>query len=119
MHPEPEVTVRRISRLGLPGPELLLADCMEERARALGVTGEIHSTPDYSLTRRWAAALAEAGFGGIHYLLRHDPAQRLVGVALFGPAGEASWTAPSAEPLGPGILREVEARFGLRILPVP
>ena len=111
--------MRRISRLGPPGGEVLLADCTEERARALGVTGEIHSTADYAQTCRWAAALAAAGFGGIRYLLRHDPAQPLAGVALFGPAGEAPWPAPPGEPIGLDLQREVEARFGVRILPVP
>lgn len=117
--PEPEVAARRISRPVPSGGELLLADCTEEGARAFGVTGEIHSTSDYALTRRWAAAFADAGFDGIRYLLRHDPAQRLAGIALFGPAGAPPWPTPVAEPLGPDLLREIETRFGLRVLPVP
>ena len=110
--------MRRISRLVPPGGEVLLADGTEERARALGVTGEIHSTPDYAQTCRWAAALAAAGFGGIRYLLRHDPAQRLAGVAS-APRGRSPGLHRLGEPIGLDLQREVEARFGVRILPVP
>ncbi len=115
--PEAEVAVRRISRL--PVAEALLADCTAPGSRAYGLTAEIHSTPDYAATRRWATAFAAAGFDGVRYFLRHDPAQRLAGLALFGPAGAPSWTAVPPEPIGSALLAEVEHRFGVRVLPTP
>jgi hypothetical protein len=34
--------------------------------------------------------MAAAGYPGVRYLLRHDPKQDLVGIAVFGPAGAPS-----------------------------
>jgi hypothetical protein len=113
--PEAEVQTRRISRLELP--EILLADCTSSRSRGFGVTAEIHSMVDYAIPQRWAAALAEAGFDGIYYLLRHDPGQLFAGIALFGPAGAPSWETPPEEPIGLPVLEAVEHRFGIRVLP--
>jgi len=115
--PEEEVQRRRLARLELP--EVLLADCTASRSRRFGITAEIHSTTDYGLTQRWAAAFAAAGFDGVRYLLRHDPGQMLSGVALFGPAGAPDWEVPPGEPLGSDLLLEAERRFGIRVLPTP
>jgi RES domain-containing protein len=115
--PEAEVEARRISRLAPPVVDL--ADCTDGLCRHFGVTAEIHSTPDYAATQRWAAAFAAAGFGGVRYLLRHDPGQRHTGVALFGPAGAPAWPAAPGERIGLPVLQEVERRFGLRVLPIP
>lgn len=116
--PAAEVEARRISRLALAG--LKLADCTSPRCREFGLTAELHSTIDYTVTQRWAEALASAGFSGIRYLLRHDPSADSVGVALFGPAGVSSSLAPSnTESIGQGLLDEVESRFGIRVRPTP
>ncbi len=99
-----------------------LADCASSRARAYGLTAEIHSTPDYTVTQAWAARLSEAGFGGMRYFLRHDPGQHLVGIALFGPAGVPHWAAAGGETgevIAPSTLAEVEHRFGIRVVPTP
>lgn len=113
--PETEVEFRRISQIEMS--EIHLADCTSGLSRMFGITGEIHSTSDYSVTQRWAAGFAQAGFDGIYYLLRHDPGQRLAGVALFGPAGLAPWPATPGKPIGPEILTEAEHRFGIRVRP--
>lgn len=115
--PEAELAARRLVLLDLP--PVLLADCTSSRCRGFGLTGEIHSTPDYPLTQTWAAALAAAGFDGIRYLLRHDPGQRLTGTALFGSAGMADWPIHPSEPIGPGVIEEAERRFGIRVMPTP
>jgi hypothetical protein len=115
--PEQEIEARRLSRLIVD--EAILADCASGRSREFGLTAEIHSTPDYKITQRWAAAFAAAGFDGVRYLLRHDPSQHLAGIALFGPAGSPAWPAPPAEDIGLDLLIEVERRFGLRVLPTP
>lgn len=117
--PAEEVSLRRMARIEVPR-ELRLADCTMERARSWGLTAEIHSTPDYRSTQVWADAFARYGFDGIRYLLRHDPSQRLKGVALFGPAGTPpGYPTGVSEPIGPAMLEEVERRFGIRVLDIP
>lgn len=119
--PEKEVDARRISAIALPAGTRL-ADCTDAGARAFGVTAEIHSTPDYEATRRWAGAFFETGFAGIRYFLRHDPGQTLAGVALFGPAGEPARPPGDAEParnIGRQVIEDVGRRFGTRVLPTP
>ncbi len=96
-----------------------LADCTSARCRKLGLTGEVHSTPDYARTQAWAAAFAAAGFDGVRYLLRHDPSQRLRGIALFGPAGAPPWPFAPGDPIGLALVAEAARRFGLRVLPTP
>jgi hypothetical protein len=85
------------------------------------VNGEIHTTPDYSITQAWASALAAAGFEGVRYLCRSDPGMRLVGFALFDRAGQAPdgrWPQGRDEPVGEAIVREAEA-YGLIVRPAP
>lgn len=97
--------------------EVKLADCTAERARSWGVTAEIHSTPEYRSTQVWADAFARSGFDGVRYLLRHDPSQGLRGVALFGPASTPSGYPPGvSEPIGSDVLRDIERRFGIKVL---
>jgi hypothetical protein len=115
--PEPELAARRIARLDLP--PVLLADCSSGLCREFGLTGELHSTLDYPLTQAWAAAFAGADFDGILYLLRHDPGQRLVGVALFGPAGASGQPFTPGDPIGRDVIEEAERRFGVRVMPAP
>lgn len=110
--PRHELETRRICRIELPRA-VRLADCTSESARSWGITAEIHSTPSYEATQRWAHALAQAGFDGIRYLLRHDPAQRLAGVVLFGPYLPGKPSQPISEPL----IQEVRRRFGVQIVP--
>lgn len=115
-----DVERRRIARISLPRAPRL-ADCAASRSRAFGVTGAIHSTPDYRLTQSWAAAFARVGFDGVRYLVSHDPAQRLAGYALFGSAGEPAdrdlWPAGESEPIPGSVLRQAKDRFGILVLP--
>lgn len=119
--PREEIDARRLSTLA-PHRALRLADCTSRRTRAFGLTGALHTTPAYGETQVWAAAFAVAGLDGIRYLVRHDPAQRLVGYALFGAAGDApaaggDWEVASTTAIPGSLLREVEDRFGLSALP--
>lgn len=101
--------------------DVRLADCCVPAAGEFGVNGEIHTTTDYGLTQAWAAALARAGFAGLRYFCRSDPAMSLVGYAFFDAAGEASpgrWPAGRDTPIGDDILREAED-YGLRVRPTP
>lgn len=63
------------------------ADTTARSARSHGVTAEVATVTPYDRPRRWAAAFAQAGFGGVRYRARHDPAGGRV-LALFGAAGE-------------------------------
>lgn len=112
-----DVDARRLSRLSVP-TSAVVADCATPRARSFGVTAAIHSTEDYTKTQQWASAFAAAGFAGIRYLVSHDPSQRLVGVALFGNAGERGW--PYREELiPPELILAARMRFGIVVLPAP
>jgi hypothetical protein len=103
---------RRLSVLQAP-TETILADCTSSRAAGFGVTGAIHSTEDYDLTRQWAEAFARTGFGGIRYLVSHDPRQRLIGTAIFGKAGNADWPVEATTEIPLDLLDELERRFGI------
>ena len=89
---EPEVAARRLSRLNTPSPLLgaPLADCTSGLARAWRHRGDPLDAGIHHRTRRWAAALAEAGFAGIRYpaAARPRPASRR-DRHLVGPAGRA------------------------------
>jgi len=113
-----DVAERALSRLHVP-QDVVLADCTSPRARRFGVTGEIHSSADYIATQVWAEALRGAGFAGVRYFCGQDPAQREVGVALFGAAGEAEWPIAETTPIAEEVLRAVERCFGIHILPTP
>lgn len=116
---EADVDERKLAALHAPR-SFKLADCTDERSRGFGCTGEIHTTVDYELTQEWARAFIDAGFEGVRYLVRHDPAQRRVGIALFGSAGEAEdWPKPRTEEINQGLLRDVARRFGIHVLPRP
>jgi len=101
--------------------DIRLADCCARAAGEHGVNGEIHTTTDYDLTQSWAAALAQAGFMGIRYFCRSDPAMSLIASAFFGAAGEAragDWPLGHGRPISEGVLREAED-YGLRVRPTP
>jgi hypothetical protein len=116
---EEDIERRRLSALHVPGT-LRLADCTDEASRGFGCTGEIHTTIDYDLTQRWAQALAASGFDGIRYYVRHDPAQRRVGLALFGDAGEVRhWPDPTTDNIGEDLQLDAARRFGIHVLPRP
>ena len=116
--PELEVEARVLSSLA-PPKRSRLADCTVSPARRYGITGAIHTQPDYELPRVWAEALVAAGFDGIRYRLSHDPAQRELGVALFGPAGEAKFPIRKTEPVPASLIDQARQRFGLVVAPTP
>jgi RES domain len=96
--------------------DLLLADCTSRTSRAFGITAELHSGRGYSRSQAWAVALALAGFDGMRYFVSHDPAQDLIGAALFGAVGHVPGTA-RMRGIGPGVLEVARRQFGVRVLP--
>jgi hypothetical protein len=113
--PRAEVDFRRMSRLRLP-QAATLADCTQRSARRFGITGEIHASVDRATTQAWAMTFRLNGFDGIRYLVRHDPSQSLVGIALFGNAGEAPWPIPTPQPIDADLIARVEQAFGIRVV---
>ena len=113
--PTDHVLTRRLSRLRVPHP-IRLADATGSRARGFGLTGDIHSSTDRAWTQTWAMAFAAAGFQGIRYLVRHDPAQRQVGYALFGTSGAVDWPIESTNIIDEDLIRDVQERFGIVVL---
>lgn len=113
-----DVDRRRLSVLRLPRLARL-ADCTGRSARGFGITAAIHAGERYDLTPSWAEALADAGFDGVRYRVSHDPAQRAIGIALFGPAGQADYPTMATLPIGPALLDDVWRQFRIRVLPSP
>jgi hypothetical protein len=77
---------RQLTELDLSG--IQLADLGAPEARRFGMAIEVITSPDYSVSQRWASALATAGFDGLVY-----PSQNVNGsglVAVFGQEGERS-----------------------------
>ena len=124
--PRTAVDARRISQLTVVAP-MRLADCTSERAAAFGITAEVHASrrSDHGRTRSWAMAFARAGFAGLRYFARHNPAQTSVAVAVFGRAGAGTPGAMTnldvhvTEEIGDDLLRELERRFGIRVFSHP
>lgn len=115
---ERDVEARVLSSVPLRA-QAVIADCCSQRARAFGVTAAIHSSEDYDRTQLWANAFARAGFDGVRYLVSHDPGQRLVGVALFGPAGAPAWPPGRAKPIPDDVIEQAGRIFGIRVVPRP
>jgi hypothetical protein len=104
------------------GTDLRLADLTSRRALQFGVTASVGADEDYTGSQEFAARAVEAGFAGVRYFVRHDPAQKLYGIALFGePAdsgGPADATGADA-PIPQALVEEARARFGYRVVPTP
>jgi len=117
-----DVATRRLARIEFDR-DLRLADVCSRRALRFGITAEIGAGGEYDTSQAFACDAARAGFDGIRWWLRHDPRQRLVGIALFGPAGAppeyAALPRPSPRELDEQLLDEAGRKFGYRALPRP
>lgn len=113
-----DIDARRLATLKLPG-EMRLADCTSARAAGFGATAAIHRSDDYNLTHRWAGSWHNAGFDGVKYFCGYDPSQHETAVAIFGDAGLAAWPADPSAVIPESLLDEVEATYGIKVLPTP
>jgi RES domain len=104
--------------------DLRLADLASRRTLNFGVTASLGANQEYGDSQSFAERALTAGFDGIRYLVRHDPAQRLYGLALFGDPG----TPDPTDPRWPGghdielpdqLITEARSAFGYRVLPTP
>ncbi len=118
-----DIRARHLQMVAL-GRDLRLANLISRRALRFGVTATIGADEEYDESQDFARKALREGFDGLRYLVRHDPSQRLVGIALFGPEGEAGHGDPDW-PLGvdgaipPDILAEAQRAFGYEIVPTP
>lgn len=102
------------------GRDLTLADLTSRRALQFGVTASVGADRDYSESQAFAARAVESGFDGLRYLVRHDPAQRLYGLALFGKAGritdDPAWPAGHDRLLPPQLAADAVRAFRYRLV---
>jgi hypothetical protein len=106
------------------GRDLRLADLTSRRALQFGVTASLGANEHYDASQAFAADAVGAGFAGIRYLVRHDPAQKLYGIALFGEAGEQPVNDRAEasildHPIPDELIAEALRRFGHRVVPRP
>ena len=72
----------------------------------------------YERCQLWAAALFDAGFGGVRYRARHDPSLQSTSVRLFGPPGADTKTLVVVGELALAQLSDqIAEHFGIRIVP--
>lgn len=116
---EPEIQARRVSTLSV-SRDLILVDLTSRGAALRGPdTSALASTWDYALPQAFASAAAAAGYDGVRYFARHDPAKELVCQAVFGHGDDPTFTHGPSRPLPKRLLQQARAEFGYRIVPVP
>ncbi len=120
---EEEVAERALFSIAL-GRDLRLADLTSRRALGFGVTASLGANEDYDDSQAFAVEAARAGFHGIRYLVRHDPAQKLFGIALLASAGapdppDPDWPLDGDGSIPDELVAEASERFGFRVLPPP
>lgn len=87
--PEAHLTGRLVSTVRLP--PTTVADLTHPDGARIGVTAELASGNDYTVTTQWAKAFDASEFAGARYAPRFTPAGGPEhSVALFGPAGAAT-----------------------------
>lgn len=117
---EADVLSRSITTVRLDTPYQCV-DLTQRRALSAGVTGAMTSGAEYGPSHALADDL-QGKFDGVLWRVRHDLAQRLIGVAFFGPEGEQDpkrWPPAETSPIDNDLIREAEDEFGYRVMPVP
>lgn len=98
------------------GTDLRLADLTSRRALQFGVTASLGANEDYSGSQEFAARAVAAGFAGVRYFVRHDPAQKLYGIAVFGDPADSAGPAKSTgadAPIPQALVDEARGRRGI------
>ncbi len=99
-----------------------LADLLNDRCDALGLTNEVFTTRRYELCQAWASCFVQAGWDGLRVRLRHLLSQGRWGIAMFGPEGpqpdDARYTAEKL-PIGDDEIALFKEETGIRVEPVP
>ena len=105
-----ELTVRRVVEIADLTDRTVLG--------AFGITAAHSVGTDYEPAQELASRLFGAGFEGIVYRVRHDPAMELEAVALFGEPGETPdrFNPPKSSPI-PQELIAAGQQFQIEVLP--
>ena len=117
--PRSLVDSHRLAGLGLPSP-VRVADASDRAVVGRwGLSAELWAGDDYPGSQRWAERLHQAGFAGIWYPARHDPAGQLHSVALFGKPGNqpAAFIPYGDEVVSADLCDDAFTRFGILVLP--
>ena len=79
--------------------------------------GSLHTGMDRTATQQFAAERHEEGFDGILYKIRHDPALRLAGIALFGEPGtqRQMFTAAKTRMIDSEALTAMQDEFSIEV----
>jgi RES domain len=119
---EAEVLQRALFSVTL-GRDLKLADLTSRRSLQFGVTASLGADEEYAASQAFAAEAAHAGFDGLRYLVRHDPAQQLYGIALFSKQTTAidnpAWPDEHDAAIPDELIAEASRLFGYQVLPTP
>jgi len=120
--PEPEIAHRSLLAVALRR-DLCLADITSRRALSFEITASLGTNEQYADSQAFAAQALQAGFDGVRYLVRHDPDQRLYGLALFSQAGAPDPADPNwpddSDTIPDALVKDAERLFGYRVLPTP
>jgi len=103
--------------------DLRLADVTSRRALIYDITSSIGAGEDFTRSQAFAAEASASGYDGVRYLVRHDPAQKLYGLALFGPAGTPDPADPrwpqDSQAIPDSLIEDAERLFRYRVLFTP
>jgi hypothetical protein len=116
--PTAELDRRRLSELTVRHV-VELADLTNRAVLgAFEITAAYSTGTDYGPAQDLASRLFEAGFDGVVYRVRHDPAMELEAVALFGEPGEAPdrFNPPKSRPIARELIAAGE-QFRIEVLP--
>lgn len=99
------------------------ADLTAPAATRFGFNAEVHATLDYTVPRRWAAALRRRGWRALRHRLRGDVSQAMAGRALFGRAGlrtrSPAGMRTRVAPLDIAAAEQALAVLGMTVRPIP
>lgn len=109
------VAEREISAVQVPETAAPIADMLDDEAtNRFGVTGELFTNGDYSLTGAWADVLSDTGFGSLLYQPRFTTSPTYA-LALF----DAEGPQPDRAVLSSQPVTAVLAGMGVRVSQVP
>jgi hypothetical protein len=104
---------------------LLTIDLTQRLALQAGVTAAFTAGSDYGPAHDLANELQGTSFQAVRWRLRHDLAQALIGLALFGPVGSHPDCAligmpqPSESSISDDLIARAKADFGYEVLEEP
>jgi hypothetical protein len=116
--PQEEVDRRRLSELSL-ARSVDVADLTNRTVLGdFGITATHSTGADYRPAQELASHLFDAGFDGVLYRVRHDPAMTLEAVAIFGEPGETPdrFDAVKTGPIPDGLVT-AGRQFRIEVLP--